>query len=310
MLLAMQALRDKRRDGNQRPQKEENDTFWRKSASLTRRTGTLIIKTVRQKGAPRSRHNSRIMKILSIGNSFSQDAQAYLHDAAASAGLSLDCVNLFIGGCSLERHYNNLISGEKAYVPEYNGQPESEPVSLPEMLAGERYDIVTLQQASHFSGKYETYDPYITELYGAVRKNQPHAKIYIHETWAYETDCQYPLFANYGYSQAEMYRSLREAYSKISRKLGLELIPAGSCIQYFRENLPQFDYAHGGKPLTRDGFHMSIPIGRLIVALVWLEKLFGADASRSAFVPAEAADEDIALLPEVRATVHKFMSSL
>ena len=108
----------------------------------------------------------------------------------------------------------------------------------------------------------------------------------------------------------QLYRSLREAYSKISRKLGLELIPAGSCVQYFRENLPQFDYAHGGKPLTRDGFHMSIPIGRLIVALVWLEKLFGADASRSAFVPTEAADEDIALLPEVRTTVHKFMSSL
>ena len=277
---------------------------------MTRRMKTLIIKAIQQEGAPVPRHDSRIMKILSIGNSFSQDAHAYLHDAAASAGLSLDCVNLYIGGCSLERHYNNLLSGEKAYVPEYNGRAESELVSLPEMLAGERYDIVTLQQASHFSGKYETYDPYITELYGAVRKNQPHAKIYIHETWAYETDCQYPLFANYGCSQAEMYRSLREAYSRISRELGLELIPAGSCVQYFRENLPQFDYAHGGKPLTRDGFHMSIPIGRLIVALVWLEKLFGADASKSVFVPAEAADEDTALLPEVRINVHRFMSSL
>ena len=115
------------------------------------------------------------MKILSIGNSFSQDAQAYLHDAALSLGLDLECLNLYIGGCSLERHYNNLLSGERAYSPEYNGHAGEEAVSLGEVLEGDKYDVVTLQQASHYSGLYETYHPYIDELYKAVVKAQPNA---------------------------------------------------------------------------------------------------------------------------------------
>ena len=44
------------------------------------------------------------MKLLSIGNSFSVDAQAYLHQVAKAEGETLECHNLFIGGCSLERH--------------------------------------------------------------------------------------------------------------------------------------------------------------------------------------------------------------
>ena len=49
------------------------------------------------------------MKLLSIGNSFSQDAQRYLHRIAAAAGESLKCVNLYIGGCSLRTHYFNIL---------------------------------------------------------------------------------------------------------------------------------------------------------------------------------------------------------
>lgn len=44
------------------------------------------------------------MKILAIGNSFSQDATRYLQDIAASAGENLFVRNLYIGGCSLEMH--------------------------------------------------------------------------------------------------------------------------------------------------------------------------------------------------------------
>lgn len=49
------------------------------------------------------------MKILSIGNSFSQDAQRYLHRLAKHEGVQLKTVNLYIGGCSLQRHYENIL---------------------------------------------------------------------------------------------------------------------------------------------------------------------------------------------------------
>lgn len=53
-----------------------------------------------------------MFQILSIGNSFSQDAQRYLHELAKSEGMDLQTVNLYIGGCSLERHFRNL-KGDK-----------------------------------------------------------------------------------------------------------------------------------------------------------------------------------------------------
>ena len=61
------------------------------------------------------------IKILAIGNSFSEDALHYLHEMASSVGIELKTVNLFVGGCSLERHFRNWETGEKAYMYQVNG---------------------------------------------------------------------------------------------------------------------------------------------------------------------------------------------
>ena len=45
-----------------------------------------------------------MVKILAIGNSFSQDATRYMKEIAQSMGLEMLVVNLYIGGCSLEQH--------------------------------------------------------------------------------------------------------------------------------------------------------------------------------------------------------------
>lgn len=44
-----------------------------------------------------------MFRVLAIGNSFSQDAMAYLVQLAASGGVEMEAVNLYIGGCSLAR---------------------------------------------------------------------------------------------------------------------------------------------------------------------------------------------------------------
>ena len=56
------------------------------------------------------------MKVLSIGNSFSCDAQRYLHRIAKKDGVQLKTVNLFIGGCSLRTHYLNALQDAAAYL--------------------------------------------------------------------------------------------------------------------------------------------------------------------------------------------------
>ena len=61
------------------------------------------------------------INILSIGNSFSQDAQRYIHDLARSEGVAIETVNLCIGGCPLETHFRNMIGGKQAYSLEVDG---------------------------------------------------------------------------------------------------------------------------------------------------------------------------------------------
>ena len=52
---------------------------------------------------------AKVIKVLAIGNSFSQDAmEQYLYELAAAQGDSLVIGNAFIPGCSIDKHYNNL----------------------------------------------------------------------------------------------------------------------------------------------------------------------------------------------------------
>ena len=244
------------------------------------------------------------MRTLSIGNSFSQDACAYLHDCAASAGLALETVNLYIGGCSLARHAENLRERRADYSLELNGSTTGRFVSIQEALADGEYDFVTLQQASHFSGMRETYRPWLGELAAACRAAQPGARLMIHETWAYEVDASHPSFPDYGCDQRRMYELLREAYREAAEELGVGLIPVGDVIQHFRENVPGFAYPDGGESLCRDGYHLSIPTGRFIASLVWLETLAGVDARRVTFLPEGMTGARRASLAE---TVHRFL---
>jgi len=74
------------------------------------------------------------MNILSIGNSFSQDAQRYLHRIARADGVDLYTCNLYIGGCPLSRHYQNMLADSRAYELEVNGERTGFFVSIKEAL--------------------------------------------------------------------------------------------------------------------------------------------------------------------------------
>ncbi len=55
------------------------------------------------------------MNILAIGNSFSEDATRYLHGIARARGETLYVANLYIGGCSFEKHFRNFHSEGRVY---------------------------------------------------------------------------------------------------------------------------------------------------------------------------------------------------
>lgn len=240
------------------------------------------------------------MKILSIGNSFSEDAQAYLHALAEQRGIELICENLAIGGCSLQTHWENVEQNKKEYLYGVNGTWVAHPVTVKEVIEAEHYDAVTLQQVSGFSGQYETYQPYLNNLVAYVKEIQPSADLYFQRTWAYEIDSPHGHFPFYDCDQRKMYDALCAASAEACRVTGATLIPAGTVIQTLRETVPAFDYANGGESLCRDSFHMSVTYGRFAVALCWLATLTGKKVE-----PMPFGDLDENLISEIARVVNE-----
>lgn len=216
------------------------------------------------------------MKVLAIGNSFSQDAARYLHDIAKADGVDMKVVNLYIGGCSLRRHYINILNDERAYSMEFNGCPTGFSVSVREALQSDEWDAVTMQQVSSLSTDYETYQPYLTALSEYVSLHAPKAKQLIHQTWAYEEGSK-RLCEELGYThQEEMFADIKAAYETAAQSIKAHgIIPCGAAFQ----NL----IAHGAGQIHRDTYHASLGLGRYTLGLVWYEALTGRECADNGF---------------------------
>ena len=214
------------------------------------------------------------MKILSIGNSFSQDAHRYLHALAESMGEDLQTVNLYIGGCRLSLHHENMMSDARAYAMEQNGVGTGKTVSIREALESDTWDVVTLQQQSSSSACYGTFQPYLNDLAAFVRKKTEGARLALHQTWAYANESERLYRAGYA-THSEMFAPIRASYEQAMRDAGADfLIPSGEAMRILSES----DFV-----VHRDGFHASYGLGRFALALTWLGKLTDANLSRVRF---------------------------
>ena len=210
------------------------------------------------------------MKILSIGNSFSQDSTALLQLLTDKITVR----NLYIGGCSLDMHAANIENDAAKYELQENGEKmQNALVSVKEALTSDKWDYITVQQVSGRSGVYESFYPYLGELLDYVRKYSD-AEIVLHETWSYEIGSGHPDFAIYNSDREQMAQAIKETYEKVSAKENLRIIRVGEVVQNLRAK-PSFDYKNGGLSLTRDGFHLSLSYGRLLAASVWCKFFTG-----------------------------------
>ena len=176
--------------------------------------------------------------------------------------------------------------------------------NIPSILKEEKWDVVTIQQASHQSWQPESYHPFGDNLVKYVRENAPQAKIVVHETWSY-TPWDKRL-EKWGIDQNEMYARLHAAYAAFAKTYGLEVIPTGTAVQLVRKELPVKytenslggDVVGGAKFIEKDGkwipkgdvFHMG-PDGNYLQALVWTAKLFGVDVTKCGYKPSKMSAE-------------------
>ena len=248
------------------------------------------------------------LKVLMIGNSFSQQMPKAMPPVAKDLGLKLDICSLYIGGCPLSKHWRNVqapTSMPYGVTRTIDGVAQKGfKGNIPAVLKGEKWDVVTIQQASHESWKSESYHPFGDDLVKYIRENAPQAKIVVHETWSY-TPWDKRL-AKWGIDQNEMYDKLHAAYGAFAKQYGLEVIPTGTAVQLVRKELPvkyaenslggdvvgsaKFVEADGKWTPKGDVFHMG-PDGNYLQALVWTAKLFGVDVTKCGYKPAKMSAE-------------------
>ena len=222
------------------------------------------------------------MNILAIGNSFSQDATRYLHAIARSMGKKWNTANLYIGGCPLEKHFRNMHTEAPAYELQWNGVNTGFYVSLKEALLSRSWDIITLQQASHHSAFYESYQPYLNELAAYVRALCPKAKLYIHQTWAYEANSAKLEGVAFPTPEA-MFTAVEQAYAKAAEDIRADgIIPSGRLMLALSENAP----------VHRDTYHASLGLGRLALGLLWYRTLSGESITDCPFRDTDAPVEE------------------
>lgn len=232
------------------------------------------------------------MNILAIGNSFSQDATRYIHQIARADGVELNVANLYISGCPLVKHFQNLMADAKEYELDYNGSRTLFKVSLKEALLNREWDYITVQQASGYSVNYDAYQPYLNELVAYVKKYSPKAKIVVHETWAYEQDSE--KLKNLGYTDhKDMYNDLKNAYEMAAKDINADaVIKSGTLLQKLIDK--------GMGKVHRDTFHATLGAGRYAIGLLWYKTLTGNDVSNNKFCDfdEEVTAEQIKLIKE------------
>lgn len=266
--------------------------------------------------APRQ-GETKTVRLLTIGNSFSKNATRFLGDLAKAGEYSLIHRPIIVGGASLELHATKAQAHERD--PEDKDGLYANGRSLEQELCDGPWDFVTIQQASIKSHDVETFRPFAAWLNDCIRKNAPGAKVLIHETWAYR--CDDPRFTSPSgkpgepTSQEAMYRGIREAYGTIAQELGVRRIPVGDAFLLsdtdrewgFRPDT-SFDFKtarypalpdqthslhvgwqwktlkDGTKVIRMDGHHANTT-GEYLGGCVWFEVLFGASVVGNSFVP-------------------------
>lgn len=257
----------------------------------------------------------KTIRLLTVGNSFSQNATRQLGNLVTNAGHILIHQPIVVGGASLELHWGRAAAFEKDPTST-NGLYGKQ--SLKQHLTAQSWDFVTLQQASIKSHDAATYRPFAKQLHDYIKQHAPKAEVLIHQTWAYRVDD--PRFkvaapkAGEPKTQAEMYEQLTRAYSTIAAELSIRRLPVGDAFYLadtdekwgyrpdtkfdFKSNdenrLPDQKHSlhvgwrrakgkDGKESLGMDGHHANAA-GEYLGACVWFEVLYGESVMGNSFI--------------------------
>ena len=232
------------------------------------------------------------LKILFIGNSFAVDTMEHFASVTLSLGYTkVKTWTLYHGGCSIDRHYNNITNNIKDYscfINEGNGVIEKPDYSIIESIKCDNWDYIAIQHGTGDGSKYASVESYkkLQELVNLVKENaNSNAKIVFNMTWVGESDFEYGELITYNGNQIKLYQDIANLTKEyVSKIKGIDYIsPTGTAIQ----NARLYDI---GK-LTRDGYHLSLDTGRYIASLTLLKTITNINIDDISWAPEGVSDK-------------------
>lgn len=211
------------------------------------------------------------LRVLMIGNSFTDDASEYLADIVVKSGIDVNtcCVyNIIEGYADLSTwcfNYNNYATrtierkAGKLTMPVTNG-------TIQELLSQD-WDVVTLQQVSTLSNNFNSFAQNLDNLVSYIKTDCTNKKVSIcwHMTWSY-----WEKYPDNGPKEETGWESIVATAKEMQDAYGIDiLIPSGTAIQLARNTSLNTKYS-----LTRDGKHIAYGVGRYILACTVFETLF------------------------------------
>ena len=237
-------------------------------------------------GVARAAAAGRPLRLLVIGNSFSQQVESGNYgfpEATRKLGRTIDFAHLYHGGATLQQHYSNRASASWYTTVHTSFDSEVNPFkngavadnSLVSILSGYDWDIISVQQGSTDSPYAERYEPYMGQLMNLIAEKAPNAEVKFHQTWAYDRDSTILSGRPFGGNVEErewMYDSIREAVDGVASEYGLAVVASGYATQLYRYRLPVRTFADD--PCFGDHRHFGNE-GKYLELLTWCQHYYG-----------------------------------
>lgn len=212
------------------------------------------------------------IRILAVGNSYTDDSVSYLGYIAAASGIdpSKFCiVRTWISASSLDNWYSAYVNNTTATATTRIAgtlSASSSNSGFRTLLESTEWDVITFNELSTRSCTPSLFEPALTELVKGIRKSCPNKKVVIgwNLIWRYKNG--FNSLTPQG--QARWEALVEIAKKKIISDNGIDfIIPSGTAIENARNST-----LNNSDELTRDGTHLS-DIGRYIVGCTWWEAI-------------------------------------
>lgn len=234
--------------------------------------------------------NKSRLRILFIGNSFTQDATEHLPGILAAAGVkNVEMTRAYHGGYTLPEyndHYSETNICARRDCPAGGAKWEGDNTldsSLEEILESGTWDIVTLQEhtgkevAWSWPGSLqEALGGLVEKIHAAQPEHRPTICYLMAQTYGRGSSI---LTTYYDNDRSKMFGLITDIVRKIQTQTCIDrVIPSGTMLENLRTTSINID---NGMDLTRDSYHMDFGISRYAAACTVFESIIAPSTGKT-----------------------------